>query len=79
MINDETINKIRAVFDQIRPAVATHGGNLEFVKFEDGFVHVKLEGACVGCPSSFYTLTFGLETALKEQVPQVLGIVPTSD
>ena len=79
MVNDAIIAKIHAVFDQIRPAIATHSGNIEFVKFEDGLVYVKLEGACVGCPSSFFTLTYGLEQALKQQVPQVQGVMPIND
>ena len=77
--NSALVAQIQEVFLAVRPMVASHGGNIEFVKFEEGMVYVRLEGACVGCPSSFYTLTFGLEQMLKEKLPEVQGIMPISE
>lgn len=71
----ETLNKIDQVFSQLRPMVQRDGGDIEFVKFEQGIVYVRMHGACVGCPASMYTLKLGLEDSLKEQVPGVTEVV----
>jgi len=38
-------------------------------------VRVRLRGACVGCPMSTITLKAGIEQRLREQVPEVTGVV----
>ena len=37
------------VLNKIRPYLNQDGGDVEFVKFEDGICYVKLQGACAGC------------------------------
>ena len=68
--------KIREVLDQeIRPAVAMDGGDITFGKFEAGIVYLHLEGSCSSCPSSVATLKMGVETRLKEVIPEVKEVV----
>ena len=38
---------------------------------KDGVVSIRLQGACVGCPSAAMTLHMGVERILKEKVPGV--------
>ena len=38
-------------------------------------VHVVLQGACSGCPSSTFTLKNGIETMLKEMMPGKIATV----
>ncbi len=72
----ETISKIEEVLNnQVRPKIQMDGGDIEFIKFEEGIVYVKLLGACVGCPISFFTLKLGVEEALKEQISVVQEVV----
>jgi Fe-S cluster biogenesis protein NfuA len=76
--NDDTpmVARIRQIFDQeIRPAVAQDGGDIVFQKFEDGKVYVHMHGACAGCPSSTFTLKEGIETRLKEAIPEVTEVI----
>ena len=69
-------NKIREILDQeIRPAVAMDGGDITFEKFEDGIVYLYLQGSCSGCPSSTATLKVGIETRLKNAIPEVQEVV----
>lgn len=64
------------VINQIRPAIQSDGGDLEFVDVdENGVVQVRLHGACVGCPSAAMTLKFGVERNLKAQVPEVTEVI----
>ena len=75
MTHDEMLSTIHRVFDQLRPMVQRDGGNIEFVKFEQGVVYVKMHGACVSCPMSMFTLKMGFEESLKAQVPGVTEVV----
>ena len=72
----EVEKKIREVLDtEIRPAVAMDGGDITFGKFEDGIVYLHLQGSCSSCPSSVATLKMGVETRLKEVIPQIKEVV----
>ena len=57
--------------DQIKPAVASDGGNILFQSYDSKSKEVKviLQGACSGCPSSTYTLKNGIESMLKDYLP----------
>lgn len=54
--------------------LARHLGNVEFVKFEDGTVYVRLLGTCHGCPLSQLTLKAGIEELLKSKIPEVVAV-----
>jgi Fe-S cluster biogenesis protein NfuA len=70
-------DKIEKVIDeQIRPGLQMDGGDIELVDVDsDGTVKVRLKGACGGCPMSQITLTMGVERKLKEEIPEVKGVV----
>ena len=75
---DETSSKIVDILDEyIKPAVASDGGNIAFKSYdkETKIVRVILQGACSGCPSSTATLKNGIETMLKEMLPNQINEV----
>ena len=75
---DETSKEIAKLIDeQIKPAVAQDGGNIVFQSFDkkSGEVKVLLQGACSGCPSSTVTLKNGIETMLKNHLPEKINSV----
>lgn len=75
---DETSSKIVDILDEyIKPAVASDGGNIAFKSYnqETKIVSVILQGACSGCPSSTATLKNGIETMLKEMLPNQINEV----
>ena len=61
----------KLIDDQIKPAVASDGGNILFQSYDSDSQEVKviLQGACSGCPSSTYTLKNGIESMLKDYLP----------
>ena len=64
--------QIVSILDEyIKPAVASDGGNIVFDSYDETekSVHVVLQGACSGCPSSTFTLKNGIENMLKEMMP----------
>ena len=68
---DDIELRIRAIIDKIRPFLINDGGNLEFVKFEDGVVYVKLLGACADCAMMDITLKDGIEELIINEIPEV--------
>lgn len=69
--------QIEEVLERVRPALRLDGGGIELVKFDasTGQAHVRLQGACVGCPMSQITLKMGIEAALCEAIPEVREVV----
>ena len=68
--------KISALLDQyVRPAVENDGGAIDYVGYDKGKVIVKMKGSCAGCPSSTATLKGGIETLLKQHLPNVQEVV----
>lgn len=75
---DETSAKIVDILNEyIKPAVASDGGNIAFRSYdkESKIVSVILQGACSGCPSSTITLKNGIETMLKDMLPNQINEV----
>ncbi len=67
---------IKDLLDEyVRPAVEGDGGAIDFKGFEDGIVTVVLKGSCSGCPSSTATLKGGIESILKQHLPEVKEVV----
>lgn len=72
-------DKILEIIDKIRPFLISDGGNLEFVKFEDGIVYIKMLGACSHCSMIDVTLKEGIESMLINEIPEVLGVVKVDE
>lgn len=68
--------RIRDILDsEIRPAVMQDGGDIVLDRFEDGLVYLHMKGSCSGCPSSTMTLKMGIESRLRELIPEVQEVV----
>jgi Fe-S cluster biogenesis protein NfuA len=68
--------RIREILDtEIRPAVAMDGGDITLDRIENGTVYLHMQGSCAGCPSSTATLRMGIETRLREAVPDIVEVV----
>jgi Fe-S cluster biogenesis protein NfuA len=72
--NMQTEKMVKTILTKIRPYLQRDGGDIEFVKIEEGVVYVRLMGACVGCPSVNLTLKDGIEAILLEEVPGIIGV-----
>jgi Fe-S cluster biogenesis protein NfuA len=69
--------KVEQALGEVRPALQADGGDVELVDVTpDGIVKVKLTGACHGCPMAEMTLRQGIESHLKERVPEVKAVEP---
>ena len=70
-------NKVQKVIDKIKPVLAQDGGSIELVDVDEkkGIVKIRLTGACGSCPFSLMTLKNFVETAIKEEVPEVKEVI----
>jgi len=73
----DTKTQILQALNVIRPALQEHGGDVEFVDFneETGVVRVKLIGACQGCPLANITLKERIKKLLQKEVPAVKEVI----
>lgn len=74
MNEENTIKLIKQTIKKIRPYLNADGGDIDFVKYEDNIVYVRLLGACIGCSSSEETINNSVEVILVEEVPGVIGV-----
>ncbi len=70
-MNEDIEIKIHQLIDKLRPFLISDGGNLEFVKYEDQIVYIKLLGACANCPMMDSTLKDGIEQIIVNEIKEV--------
>jgi Fe-S cluster biogenesis protein NfuA len=65
-----TRERVQAVLDRVRPFMQADGGDIELVSIDNNSADVRLTGMCAGCPSAHMTLYLGVETAIREELPE---------
>lgn len=73
--NQYVVTRIKEVIAKVRPYLQNDGGDVEFKRYENGVVYVKLVGACSNCPMAQMTLQDGIENALISEVPEVIKVI----
>jgi|TARA_B100001094_G_scaffold132874_1_gene128765 Fe-S cluster biogenesis protein NfuA len=78
--DEEIIKQIKELIEShVKPGVASHGGNIEFVDYKEGNLLLELGGACSGCSGSTITLKLGVENMIKHYVPEVHTVEAQDD
>lgn len=67
--------KIKEIIDDLRPYLNADGGDIEFIKYKDKYVYIKLLGACAHCGFQDETISYGIESYLKDLIPEVEGVI----
>lgn len=75
----ETEKNIIEIIDKIRPFLISDGGNIEYIKYEDGIVYVKMMGHCQDCPMIDLTLKDSIEMAITSEIPEVIEVRNIND
>jgi Fe-S cluster biogenesis protein NfuA len=65
-----TKERVEAVLARVRPFMQADGGDIELVSIDGNSAGVKLTGMCAGCPSAHMTLYLGVESALRDAIPE---------
>ena len=63
--------QIKLLIEKIGPFLINDGGDIEFIKYENQIVYIKLKGACDGCPMMDITIKDGIEQIIKNEIPEV--------
>ncbi len=66
--------QVKEILHKVRPYLQRDGGDIKYIKYEDGIVFVEMMGACVGCSALDSTLKDGIEAILLEEVPGIIGV-----
>ncbi len=66
---------IKEAIEDLRLFLNMDGGDIEFIKYEDGYVYVKLTGACAHCGFQDVTLKDNIEAYLLEEIPDLKGVI----
>tara|TARA_B100000902_G_scaffold4893_1_gene6255 strand:+ start:8471 stop:9103 length:633 start_codon:yes stop_codon:yes gene_type:complete len=79
-LTGELAEKVQTVLEgQINPAIASHGGVAQLVGVEGQDIYLKLGGGCQGCGMAQVTLTQGIETSLRQAIPEIGNIIDATD
>ena len=68
-------DKIKELVEKMRPYLNMDGGDIEYVKYEDGYVYIKLTGACADCLYQDNTINEGMLDFFKSEIPEIKGII----
>ena len=65
-----TKERVESVLSRVRPFIRADGGDIVLLGVNGNSADVRLTGMCAGCPSAHMTLYLGVETALREEIPE---------
>ncbi len=67
--------RVIEIINMLKPFLASEGGDIEFVKYEDGIVYIKMLGACAECMYVDDTISSSIESTIMEEIPEVKGVI----
>ena len=72
---------ISVLEQNINPSIASHGGRADLVAMdkEKKVAYIKMSGGCQGCAMSRMTLSQGIETTLREAIPELTEVIDVTD
>ncbi|MEJ2078219.1 MAG: iron-sulfur cluster assembly accessory protein [Acidobacteriota bacterium] len=79
-LTGSTAERVQQLLDrELNPAVAAHGGRINFVGVKDNKVYLSFGGGCHGCGMVDVTLKQGVEARIRELIPEIEEVVDTTD
>lgn len=80
-LSGDVADKVQQLLEgSINPALASHGGYASLVGVdEDSNVYVTMGGGCQGCAASAATLRDGIQSSIKEAIPEVVEVIDATD
>ncbi len=78
--DDPVAAAVQQVIDsEINPGVASHGGSVQLLDVKGDTAYISLGGGCQGCGMADVTLKHGIETTIRDRVPEVARVLDTTD
>jgi Fe-S cluster biogenesis protein NfuA len=66
--------RVLLALERVRPALRSHGGDVEMLGVDGGVVRLRLIGSCHGCASSAVTMKQTIEEAVVGHAPDAVGL-----
>jgi Fe-S cluster biogenesis protein NfuA len=77
---DALVARVRQVLDdEVNPTIAVHRGRVTLLDIAEGRVRLRLEGGCQGCSLAEVTVRQGIETLLRQRVPEIVAVLDVTD
>ena len=67
--------KINEVLDNLRPYLNSDGGDVDFIKYQDNTVFLRLTGVCGCCPHKNETINNSVLVALQAAIPEIKDVI----
>ena len=67
--------KIKKIITDLRPFLNLDGGDIEFIKYEDNILYIKLIGNCAHCLMQDETINNGILKLIQDEIPEVKKII----
>jgi Fe/S biogenesis protein NfuA len=64
---------------EINPAIAAHGGYVRLIALDGATAHLEMGGGCQGCGLAAMTLRQGIESAIRQHIPEIEEIVDATN
>jgi Fe-S cluster biogenesis protein NfuA/nitrite reductase/ring-hydroxylating ferredoxin subunit len=74
IVKPSLTERIERALENVRPMLASHGGDVELVKVQPPTIDVRFTGACDGCPASTLTFHAGVKKAVQDSCPEITDI-----
>ncbi len=75
MMNHELKDRVaRVLAEEVGPALAMDGTQIEVLDVKEGVARIRLGGICGTCPSSIMAAVMGIEEELRRRLPEVAYI-----
>ena len=68
-------SKIKEVLEKLRPYIMDDGGDIEFVKYENGICYLKFLGYCANCSMRMFTLDELFKESLVNEIDEITDVV----
>ena len=77
---EELFERVQTVLtNEINPSIANHGGVVTLQRVEEGKAFVQMGGGCQGCGMADVTLKHGIESYLRQKVPEIQEVVDVTN
>lgn len=80
LLRDPVAERVfRVIEERVNPGVASHGGHVSLLDVRDGTAYVRLGGGCQGCGQADTTVKQGIESMIREEVPEIHTVLDVTD
>lgn len=71
MIEEKIIN----IIEELNPYIELEGGKIEFIKYENNKVYIRMLGACTDCEFVDNTVKDNIQQVIIEEIPEVVEVI----